>query len=131
MNDKLVSNKIRTPDGTILQSFHRHDYKGYTDKNGKDYMVDGGLEYLRRIVHDDAPYEELSVTWGDPFEKIRESFCWGTRGKGGRDPLKWVELMNLSTDHIEAILATQFAPKQESWVRQLMEKELEYRKALT
>lgn len=130
-NDMIVANKIRTPDGTILQSFNRHDYKTYTDKNGKEYMVDGGLEYLRRNVHDDAPYEELSVTLEDSFETVRESFCWGTRGKEGKDPLKWVELMNLATDHVEAILDTQFAPGQESWVKELMEKELEFRKALT
>lgn len=130
-NDMIVANKIRTPDGTILQSFNRHDYKTYTDKNGKEYMVDGGLEYLRRNVHDDAPYEELSVTLEDSFETVRESFCWGTRGKEGKDPLKWVELMNLATDHVEAILDTQFAPGQESWVKELMEKELAFRKALT
>lgn len=126
-NDMIVANKIRTPDGTILQSFNRHDYKTYTDKNGKEYMVDGGLDYLRRNFHDDAPYEELSCTWGDHFERIRESFCWGTRGKGGQDALKWVELMNLSTEHIQAILETQFAPGQNSWVKELMEKELKYR----
>ena len=131
MNDKLVSNKIRTPDGTILQSFNRHDYKTYIDKNGKEYMVDGGLEYLRRNIHDDAPHEELSVTLGDSFETIRESFCWGTRGIAGNEPVTWVTLMNLSTDHIEAILTTQFIPGQESWVKDLMEKELEFRKALT
>jgi hypothetical protein len=130
-SEKLVSNKIRTPDGTILQSHHRHDYKSYTDKNGKDYMVDGGLEYLRRIVHDDAPYQELSATLTDPFETIRESFCWGTRGKEGKDPVKWVELMNLETDHIQAILDTQFDSGRASWVKELMEKELEFRKALT
>jgi hypothetical protein len=39
--------------------------------------------------------------------------------------------MNLSTDHIQAILDTQFVPGQESWVKYLMEKELEHRKALT
>ena len=62
MNEQLISNKIRTPDGTILQSFNRHDYKTYIDANGFEYMVDGGIDYLRRIIVDDAPYEELSVS---------------------------------------------------------------------
>ena len=57
----LVYNAIRTPDGTVLESRHRHDHVEYIDKNGKEYMVDGGLEYIRRNVHEDAPYEELSV----------------------------------------------------------------------
>ena len=56
--ERIVSNRIRTPDGTILESMHRHDYVTYTDANGKEYMVDGGLDYLRRNVHDDAPYQE-------------------------------------------------------------------------
>ena len=104
---KLVANRIRTPDGTILESKHRHDYVTYLDKNGKEYMVDGGLEYLRRNVHDDAPYEELSVYTNDSHALIREVFCWGTRGKDGKQPLKYVPLKFLTTEHIDAILETQ------------------------
>jgi hypothetical protein len=104
---RIVSNRIRTPDGTILESRHRHDYVTYVDKNGKEYMVDGGLEYLRRNVHDDAPYEELSVYDDAPYALIREVFKWGTRGKGGRQPLTFVPLKDLTTEHIEAILETQ------------------------
>ena len=37
----LVYNAIRTPDGTVIESMHRHDYKAYLDKNGKEYMVMG------------------------------------------------------------------------------------------
>ena len=106
-DEKIVANRIRTPDGTILESMHRHDYVTYTDANGKEYMVDGGLDYLRRNVHDDAPYQELSVYADDPHELIREVFKWGTRGKDGNQPLKYVPLKDLTSDHIEAILETQ------------------------
>ena len=41
-NPKILSNKMRTPDGTILESKHRHDYVTHTDANGKEYMLDSG-----------------------------------------------------------------------------------------
>jgi hypothetical protein len=104
---RIVSNRIRTPDGTILESRHRHDYVTYVDANGKEYMVDGGLEYLRRNVHDDAPYEELSVYDDAPYALVREVFKWGTRGKDGKQPLTYVPLKDLTNEHIEAILDTQ------------------------
>lgn len=104
---RIVANRIRTPDGTILESMHRHDYRTYVDANGKEYMVDGGLDYLRRNVHDDAPYEELSVYADDLHIEIRNVFKWGTRGKDGKQPLKYVVLKDLTTEHIEAILDTQ------------------------
>ena len=122
---RIVSNRIRTPDGTILESMHRHDYVTYLDANGKEYMVDGGLEYLRRIVHDDAPYEELSVYDDAPYALIREVFKWGTRGKGGKQPLTYVPLKDLTTEHIEAILDTQTHIA--SHIRQIFINELNFR----
>ena len=123
-NAQIVCNRIRTPDGTILQSHHRHDYVTYIDKNGFEYMVDGGHDYLRRNFHEQAPATEFSLTMDDPFEDIRQGFTWGTRGKDGKQPLTWVSLCMLETDHIITILATQNLA---DYVTELMEKELEYR----
>ena len=67
----LVANAIRTPDGTILQSYHRHDYKSYKDKNGSSYAVDGGLDYLKRSFSTGAKFDELSVYSDAPFLLIR------------------------------------------------------------
>lgn len=122
--DQIVANRIKTPDGTILQSFHRHDYKTYVDANGHEYMVDGGLDYLRRTIPD-AAYSELSLTLRNSFDEIREGFHWGTRGKDGKQPLTWKPLCELTVEHIEAILDTQHHI--ERWTRDLFERELKYR----
>ena len=78
---RLIRNALQTPDGTILESTHRHDYKEYTDANGKYYMVDGGLDYVRRTVHTDqinlCEYDDA------PHERQRNILKWGTYGKDG------------------------------------------------
>ena len=38
----------------------------------------------------------------------QKSLRWGTYGKKGQDPLKWVTLGTCSTEHLDAILRTQF-----------------------
>ncbi len=121
----LIANRIRTPDGTILQSFNRHDYKTHLDKNGEVYMVDGGCEYIRRSVNN-VPAEELSVYADSPFSIVREAMHWGTRGKDGTQPLTYIPLKDMTTDHIEACLVTQY--QMASCFRQAMENELLYRK---
>lgn len=103
----IVLNQIRTPDGTILRSLNRHHYQTHLDKNGKEYMVDGGTDYLRRNVHDDAPYDELSVYSDDSFDVIRSSLHWGTYGPKGDQPKRYVSLDSMSDNHIRAILDTQ------------------------
>ncbi len=104
----MLAQRIRTPDGTILQSFNRHDYKTHLDaKTGETYMVDGGLDYCRGIANV-VPAESLCVFVGDDFQHIRSAFCWGTRGKDGQQPLKYVPLKDLDTSHIQAILDTQY-----------------------
>ena len=123
--EKYLANRIRTPDGTILESMHRHDYVTYIDANGKEYMVDGGLDYLRRNIHDDAPYDELSLVSTDEHSVIREVFKWGTYGIDGKQKLKYVILKDMSWDHIEAILETQTQLRDH--VRQVFVNELDYR----
>lgn len=102
---KLVYNAIRTPDGTVLESRSRHEYVTYKDQNGLTYMVDGGLEYLRRNHHPEHPETELSLRESDPFEEIRTAFKWGTYGPKGDEPKRLVALCDLEDDHILRILA--------------------------
>ena len=124
---QLVCNKIKTPDGTIIQSRSVHDYQTYRDRNGKVYMVDGGLSYLRRNVHEDAPYEELSVYNDAPHEVIREHFSWGTYGKNGDEKLKYVFLCDMSDEHIKNIIKHRACVLQ--YLEDIFINELAYRNA--
>jgi hypothetical protein len=120
----LVRNAIQTPDGTILVSRNRHDYQSHTDANGKTYVVDGGLDYVRASVHEDQI--SLAVYDTDEFWLVRESVEWGTYGKDGDQPLSYVKLSDMDTAHIEAVLETQqlfIRPV----IRKAMELELEHR----
>lgn len=125
MSRQLVLNRIKTPDGTTLTSRNRHDYKEYKDANGLTYMIDGGLDYVKRTQHPNAPYEELSVFSDAPHLFIREVFKWGTRGKGGKEPLVFKPIKDLSSDHIQAILDTQYQVPE--WRRDIFKNELNYR----
>ncbi len=99
----LLLNRIMTPDGTILTSRHRHDYVQHRDKNGNTYMVDGGLDYLRRAAPND--YTEMSVYSHHPFDIIRKSIEWGTYGKNGDEELKYIPISEMSDSHIKAVIS--------------------------
>jgi len=71
MERKLVYNAIRTPDGTLLESLNRHDYRTHLDKNGETYVNDGGNEYIRRSLNK-IEAEDLSVYTDSPHEQIRK-----------------------------------------------------------
>jgi len=104
----LLANRIKTPDGTILQSYNRHDYKTHVDAvTGETYMVDGGLAYLRRNLNE-VPATEMSVYSDAPHTEIREAFSWGTRGVRGNQPVQYKPIKDLTSDHIAAILKTQY-----------------------
>lgn len=128
MEPILLISAIITPDGTRLESTHRHDYQTHVDANGEEYMIDGGTDYIRRslnVAHATAAF----VYTNDKHEVIRESFKWGTYGKNGDQPLEMKLLKSLDTEHIEAILRTQTQLK--SHITKVFEDELDYRNKLT
>ena len=97
---RLILSRIQTPDGTILTSYHRHDYVTHLDANGETYMLDGGNDYQRTSVNKE-PFKDLSI-WSDAlYEIIRENFHRGGRGKNGDEPLKWVPLSKMSDEWIK------------------------------
>ena len=126
MRTRLVRNAIQTPDGTVLVSRSRHDFREYTDSNGKQYMVDGGLDYIRTTIHDDQL--DLAVYLEDGHNAVRDAAEWGTFGQRGNQPLRYVKIKHMDTDHLKAVLDTvhQLHPN----LRTAMEDELNYRELL-
>jgi len=106
----LLLNGIRTPDGTDLYSRYTHDYVTHTDHvTGNKYMVDGGLEYGRRSAWGDEI--DLSIRSDDEFEVIRRAPLWGTRGINGNEPLRYVSIAAMDTNHIETLI-NEYLPDQ-------------------
>ncbi len=122
-NNQIILNRIRTPDGTVLTSYHRHDYKTHLDKNGEVYMVDGGISYIRRSVNE-IPYEDLSIYSDATFETIRLSLYWGNRGKDGKSSLTWLSISEMENSHLKAIINQNLGSET---YRNYMKQELEYR----
>ena len=120
----IVHNAIKTPDGTIIESRHRWDYVLYEDANGKTYMIDGGLDYVRcHIVEDQVM---LTLTLNDPHVQVRQVVTWGTYGKEGIGKLTYVKIADMSSEHLRNCLdnAINMYPQ----IRQVMKNELSFRK---
>ena len=121
---EILSNRMRTPDGTVLHSAHRHDYVTHTDANGKEYVLDGGWDYVRRSVNGD---EKLLTVWSDDnHEMIRKVVTWGTYGKNGDETLVHVTITDMSSEHLQACLDTQQRTMRPALLK-VMQDELEYR----
>ena len=121
---EILSNKMRTPDGTVLHSIHRHDCVRHRDNNGKEYVLDGGWNYVRRSVHGD---EKLLTVWSDDnHEMIREAVTWGTYGKNGDETSVHVTITDMSSEHLQACLDTQKSTMRPALYK-VMQDELEYR----
>lgn len=122
----ILSNRMRTPDGTILESRHRHDYVTHLDKNGKEYMLDGGLDYVRCSANGDEHL--LTICSDDPHEVLRVLVKWGTYGKSGDEPLKYVTIADMDPYHLRACLDTQQKTMRPA-IYKVMQDEVEYRDA--
>ena len=119
---RLICNRIMTPDGTILESKHTHDYVGYVDTNGETYFVDGGLDYQRRSVNK-VPCKDMSIYSDAPFSTIRMYLKRGTVDKDGNRI--WKPLCELSDSHLNNILDYYSKP---NWFTDYVKQEIEYRK---
>jgi len=124
---QLIQNSMVTPDGTKIISKHRHDYVTHLDKNGEEYMVDGGLDYERRSSNK-IPGTSTSVYEDDPFELIRENLYRGGRGKNGDEPLKYVVLSEIDDEWLEAIICYEQEHRPNNFYLKFYIQEQEYRK---
>lgn len=127
-NKRILRNAIQTPDGTILESINRHDYKTYTDKNGEEYMVDGGNDYLRRSANI-IPPTDLTVMDDETHETRREYCKWGVNYTKDMELLPktlWKPIKDLETDHIKAILDGNYS-KEGTFYNQIFKEELKFR----
>ena len=125
---RLLRNAIRTPDGTVLESRTRHDYVEYTDTvSGNLYIVDGGLDYIRRSVNGDEEVLVLDET--APHTLLRELVTWGTFGSNGTDKLRYVPIKDMTNSHIENVLKD--CPYAYPQILNLLREELEYRDSFT
>lgn len=124
MNKQILYNAIRCPDGFVLESFHVHDFKTHTCA-GREYMIDGGCFYVRRSANGD---EEVLTEYleEDNHEHNRKFFHWGTRGVKGDQPLSYVRLKDMDTDHIRNILNSQYQIIG-TYVEDLLWNEIDYR----
>ncbi len=123
---QIVYSAMRTPDGTILESKHGHDYVQHTQEDGKYYMLDGGCNYQRYSSPGD--HEWLTVYADEPFEKVRQYANRGGRGKDGTQPLTWIKLKDMTDEHLEGVVDYSRIHHTETWHLILIQKEIQYRK---
>ena len=87
-----------------LVSSHVHDYRDHQGTNGDYCAVDGGYDYIKRVGYF-KQCEELSTFSDTPFLEAREKFVWGSYGKSGKEPLRYVRLKDMENEHIKAVIA--------------------------
>ena len=106
---QLIQNAVFIPEKNLyLKSTHVHDCVIEVLDDGREVMIDGGLEYVRRSVHPAERVIDLCLYDDSPFEAIAEGLLWGTYGKGGNQPLRYRPISTLELDHLIAIRDTQF-----------------------
>jgi len=125
-DSSIVRNSIITRDGTVLTSYTVHDYKSHMDSvTNTEVSVDGGNHYLKRSGQLDT-YTENSIVYGDGHKVCREVKLWGTYGKNGDEPLKFVSASEMTSNHIMAILNGE---RVSGALEQILKDEIKYRES--
>jgi len=100
---KIVFNSVICLNcGEQLISRHRHDYKECSCENKT--MVDGGYDYERFGGKDLELVQSFVIYSDDPHETIRRYVERGSRGKSGREDLKYIKLKDIDDEYLQNII---------------------------
>lgn len=109
--------------GETIESHHRHDYQTCGCEN--EATVDGGLDYIRYGAKDMTKITKITYNHLDPHDLLRCFVSWGTYGKKGDEPLRYVPVKDMSDEHIRNILNVNHQGS--AWMRNILKNELDYR----
>lgn len=103
----LIQQAVRLPNGIILNSVHVHDFIEWQDAEGNEVFMDGGTHYCRRTENfPGIGCTDLTIDADEPFDAICDKLVWGTMGKDGKGPMKWVLVKDMELDHLNAVTAS-------------------------
>jgi hypothetical protein len=124
---KPLQNAMMTPDGFIINSRETHDYQEHDG-----YFVDGGLDNYTRYGCPPGckdKFEPLFLYENDDFQTKKEKLVWGTYGKDGKQPLRWVKFIDCEDDHLKAILKIHISDLYKKVINTILEERvLKFRK---
>ena len=119
----LLVSRWQTPDGTVLESRHRHDYVSHNDADGMTYAIDGGASYIR-ISGDFRKLKNLCVYDNEPHSVLREQLEWGSRGVNGDKPIEYIRICDMTDGHLQAVAELDYTGPH---YKTIMENELKHR----
>jgi len=125
---QILVNLLVCPDGTILKSEYRHDFKshkGSGEHSGQYSFIEGGTDYVRY-----ANGIPITITDESPFELIRSFVTRGGRGKEGDEILTHVPLKDIDKDWLDAIIVYEETHRPDNLFLPIYKKEREYRKEI-
>lgn len=92
-----------TPDGTVLGTTHRHDYKSHVDRITKEtYFIDGGLDIYYRTSINKIKATIIELYNTDNIIILRDYLTRGTFDKDNNRIYKLIK--DCSNDHIKNII---------------------------